>query len=67
MSGIERKYQKDVDNLILNASPEELKKIQEIDMQTQLSGNSFYDSLSNHSHDDVKLTSMTSQTKKNTK
>ena len=57
MSGIERKYQKDVDELILNASPEELKKIQEIDMNTQLSGNSFYDSLSNHNKNDMKLTS----------
>ena len=65
MSGIERKYQKDVDNLILNASPEELKKIQEIDMKTQLSGNSFYDSLSNHSHDDVKMTSPSPRHKNN--
>ena len=66
MSGIERKYQKDVDELILNASPEQLKKIQEIDMDSQLSGNSFYDSYSNHHHD-VKLTSHPSQSKKNTK
>ena len=66
MSGVERKYQKDVDELILNATPEELKQIQEIDMKTQLSGNSFYDSLSNHSHEDAKLTSP-SPRKKNTK
>ena len=67
MSGVERKYQKQIDELILNASAEELKKIQEIDMNTQLSGNSFYDSFSNKSHDDVKLTSQTSLSKKNSK
>ena len=66
MSGIERKYQKDVDELILSATPEELKKIQEIDMKTQLSGNSFYDSLSNHSKNDMKLTSPAHPRKTNT-
>lgn len=56
MSGIERQYQKDVDQMILDASPEELKKIQELDLKTQLLGNSFYDCLSSHGHDDIKLT-----------
>ncbi len=66
MSGIERRYQKQVDEMILNATPEELKKIQEIDMNSQLSGNSFYDSYSNHSND-AKLESQTSIQKKNPK
>ena len=64
MSGIERQYQKQVDELILNATPEELKKIQEIDMNYQLSGNSFYDSYSNESND-AKLESYTGIHKKN--
>ncbi len=32
-----------LDDLVLDASPEKLKKIQEIDSQTQLEGLSFYD------------------------
>ena len=39
----ERKYLQKLDDLVLNASPEELKKIQEIDNQTQMEGLSFYD------------------------
>ncbi|MEO2220237.1 MAG: hypothetical protein ABGW55_01595 [Nitrosopumilus sp.] len=31
-----------LDKLVLNASPEELEKIQEIDYQTQMDGESFY-------------------------
>ena len=34
---------KDIDELILNAAPGELKKFQELDMETQLDGRSFYD------------------------
>ena len=45
MSQVERKYMKSVDDVILNASPDVLKKIQELDIQTQLNGNSFYDEL----------------------
>ncbi len=58
MSGIERKYQKSIDEMILNATPEELQKIQELDLNSQLSGNSFYDSYSNQSND-VKIESHT--------
>lgn len=43
MTPIERKDLKKLDDLVLNASAEELKKIQEIDCQTQLEGVSFYD------------------------
>jgi hypothetical protein len=34
---------KKIDDLVLNASPDELKKIQEIDHQTQLEGLSFFE------------------------
>jgi hypothetical protein len=43
MSPAERKELQKLDNLVLDASPEELKKIQEIDHQTQMEGLSFYD------------------------
>jgi len=39
----EREHLKKLDDLVLNASSEELKKIQEIDNQTQMEGLSFYD------------------------
>jgi len=43
MSPAERRHLQKLDDLVLNASPEELKKIQEIDHQTQMEGLSFYD------------------------
>ena len=43
MSPKERKELQKLDDLIENASPEELKKIQEIDHQTQMEGLSFHD------------------------
>lgn len=43
MSPAERKELQKLDNLVLDASSEELKKIQEIDHQTQMEGLSFYD------------------------
>ena len=43
MSSAERKFMKQVDFFILNASKEDLKKIQHLDAQTQLEGISFYD------------------------
>ena len=43
MSPAERKKLQKLDDLVLGASPEELKKIQEIDHQTQIDGLSFYD------------------------
>jgi hypothetical protein len=42
MNTEERKNLQHLDKLVLNASSEELKKIQEIDYQTQLDGESFY-------------------------
>ena len=43
MTPDERQCLQNLDNIVLNASPEELKKIQEIDSKTQLEGLSFYD------------------------
>ncbi len=43
MSPKERQDLKKLDDLVENASPDELKKIQEIDHQTQMEGLSFYD------------------------
>jgi hypothetical protein len=42
MNSIERNHLNRLDELVLNASPEELEKIQEIDYQTQMDGESFY-------------------------
>lgn len=43
MTPKEREDLKKIDDLVLNASPDELKKIQEIDHQTQLEGLSFFE------------------------
>ena len=43
MSQVEREYIKSVDDAILNASGKALKKLQELDLETQLRVNSFYD------------------------
>ncbi len=43
MTPKEREHLTKLDDLILNASSEELKKIQEIDNQTQMEGLSLYD------------------------
>lgn len=43
MTPKEREHLKKLDEIVLNASYDELKKIQEIDQQTQLEGLSFYD------------------------
>ncbi len=43
MTPAERRHLQKLDDLILDASPEDLKKIQEIDHQTQMEGLSFYD------------------------
>ena len=42
MNAKERKNLQQLDELVLNASPEELEKIQEIDYLTQMDGESFY-------------------------
>ena len=43
MNPSERQLLEKLDNLVLTASGDELRKIQEIDIQTQLDGISFYD------------------------
>ena len=43
MNSKEREDLKKLDDLVLNASADELEKIQEIDHQTQMEGLSFYD------------------------
>ncbi len=43
MTPKERQDLQKLDDLVEHASPDELKKIQEIDFQTQMEGLSFYD------------------------
>jgi len=47
MSQVEREFFKSVDDTILKASGKSLKKLQELDLQTQLRVNSFYDAYAN--------------------
>ena len=47
MTPAERELLKKLDQMVMNASDEELKTIQEIDLQTQLDGISFYDAFVN--------------------
>ena len=47
MNSEERKLLDNLDNLVLNSSKEDLKKIQELDLDNQLSGESFYDTFLN--------------------
>jgi hypothetical protein len=54
MTPSERKLLEKLDNLVLTASGDELRKIQEIDIQTQMNGLSFYDAF-------VNSTSLTNQ------
>ncbi|MFB5621702.1 MAG: hypothetical protein ACE5RO_00735 [Candidatus Nitrosomaritimum yanchengensis] len=43
MNKAERELLDKLDELVINASGDDLKKIQELDLETQLNGNSFYD------------------------
>ncbi len=43
MNKAERELLDKLDELVINASDDELKKIQELDLETQLNGNSFYE------------------------
>lgn len=47
MNQAERELLQKLDQMIMNASAEDLKKIQEIDLQTQMNGMSFYDAFLN--------------------
>ncbi len=55
MSQVERKYMKQVDELILTASTKVLKDLQDLDLQTQKDGISFYDVLANSAHSPTKM------------
>ena len=48
MSEVEREYIKSVDDAILKASGKTLKKLQELDIETQLQSNTFYDAYAIH-------------------
>ena len=61
MSQVEREYIKSVDDAILKASGKELKKLQELDLQTQLKANSFYDAFAIQ-HDEPKQQNIASTT-----
>jgi len=63
MSLAERKYMKQLDEMILNASDNQLKKFQELDLKTQMKGSSFYDVFSKSDAKSI-LTSSTSTIKK---
>ncbi len=47
MTPAERKLLDKLDQLVMGSSGEELKKIQEIDLLTQMDGHSFYDAYVN--------------------
>ena len=53
MLTVEREYIKSVDEEILKASGKTLKKLQELDMKTQLHANTFYDAYSSY-HEEPK-------------
>ncbi|NDB52382.1 MAG: hypothetical protein EB167_09440 [Nitrososphaeria archaeon] len=52
MSQIERDFQRQIDELVLSATPEVLAKLAEIDAKSQLSGRTFYDVYSDLSDED---------------
>ncbi|HWP78322.1 MAG: hypothetical protein AB1299_04195 [Thermoproteota archaeon] len=54
MSQAERDFTKQIDDLILNASPQTLQKIAQIDKKVQLSGVTFYDIYSSLTDEDRK-------------
>lgn len=62
MSTVEREYIKSVDEEILKASGKTLKKLQELDMKTQLHTHTFYDAYSSF-HEEPKKEKLPSTTK----
>ena len=44
MSGTERRYQRSVDEMILAATGKELERLQQIDLDAQKQGGTFYES-----------------------
>lgn len=66
MSTVEREYIKSVDEAILSATGETLKKLQELDLKTQLHANTFYDAYSSY-HEEPKKEKIPSATKSSRK
>lgn len=66
MSEVEREYIKSVDDEILNASGKNLKKLQQLDLKTQLKSNTFYDAYVDY-HKEPQKESMTSTTQHSSK
>ena len=66
MSTVEREYIKSIDEAILSASGETLKKLQELDLKTQLHANTFYDAYSSY-HEEPKKEKIQSSTKSSRK
>ena len=54
MSDVERKFIKAVDEKILTASQKSLKKLQKLDIETQLKELTFYDAFANSKQSDKK-------------
>lgn len=66
MSEVEREYIKSVDDTILKASGKTLKKLQELDIETQLHSNTFYDAYAtNKEHKKENAPSTTHTPRKN--
>ena len=54
MSDVERDFIAEVDEKILNASQKSLKKLQKLDIETQLKELTFYDAFANSKQSDKK-------------
>ena len=67
MTLAERKFMKELDNLILTASDSQLKKLQELDLRTQLEGSNFYDIFSKHNKKSARNSNIPSIEKKKRK
>jgi hypothetical protein len=65
MSEVEREYIKSVDDTILTASGKALKKLQELDIKTQLYSNTFYDAYAIHKEHKKEKVPSTNTTRKN--
>ena len=66
MSEVEREYIKSVDDEILTASGKNLKKLQQLDLKTQLKSNTFYDAYVDYSKEPQKESvTSTQHTRKN--
>ena len=67
MSEVEREYIKSVDDTILKASGKTLKKLQELDIETQLHSNTFYDAYATHKEHKKENASSTTPTPRKNK